>query len=146
MSELAVVTELLDVSSGEILPATIENAATVLLAAREMKQKVDTVIRGATAYLASESAHHGIKTFDLPAGKVTLTGGMTVEYDAADLMEALRVADCPEERINEACVAEVSYKVNRSVLRQLAAANPDYKAAIELGERHIDKPWRASVR
>jgi hypothetical protein len=145
-ADIAVVTELLDVSSGEILPATVENAATVLRAAREVKQQVDGVIRTTTEYLASESAHHGTKTFDLSAGKLTLTGGASVDYDAVDLMEALRVAGCPDERINEAVVAEVSYKVNRSVLRQLAAANPDYKAAIELAERHVDKPWRASVR
>lgn len=145
-TDLTVVAELLDVSSGEVLPATVENAATVLREARVMKQKVDGVIRSATEYLASESAHHGTKTFHVPAGTITLNGGMTVDYDAHDLVEALRVAGCPEERINEAVTAEVSYKVNRSVLRQLAAANTDYKAAIELAERHIDKPWRASVR
>lgn len=145
-TELVVVTELLDVESGEILPATVDNAAAVLQSARVMKQKIDTVIRSATAYLAGEAAHHGTKTFNVAAGTVSLSGGTSLEYDAADLMEALRVAGCPEDRIDAAVVAEISYKVNRSVLRQLAAANQDYKAAIELAERVVAKPIRASVR
>jgi hypothetical protein len=36
--------------------------------------------------------------------------------------------------------------VNRAVLRQLAAANPDYRAAIELAEHEIEKPYRATVK
>jgi hypothetical protein len=143
---LSVITELLDVESGEVLPASVENAAVVLASARVIKQKIDTVIRSATDYLASESTHQGIKTFNVGSGTVSLSGGASIEYDAADLMEALRVAGCPEDRIEAAVVAEITYKVNRSVLRQLAGANPDYKAAIDLAERTIEKPWRVSVR
>lgn len=146
MSELSVITELLDVETGEVLPATIDNAATVLHAARVMKQKIDGVIRAATDYLAAESAHRGTKTFHSGKTTVSLTGGITIEYDAIDLMEALMLAGCPSDRINEAVTEEITYKVNRSVLRQLAAANPDYKAAIELAEREIEKQWRASVK
>ena len=137
---------LLDVTTGEVLEATVPNAATVLHAARLMKQRVNDIIAETTAWLASEAAHQGTKT--LRAGKttVTLTGGSSVEYDAHDLMEALREAGCPEERIGEAVVAEVSYKINRSVLRQLAGANQDYRAAIELAEREVERPYRASVK
>lgn len=145
-TELATITELLDVQTGEVLPATATNAAIVLLAAREMKIKINDVIAGATAYLVAESVHYGTKTFNLGPGTVVLSGGPTVEYDAVDLMEALRMAGCPEDRIEAAVIAEISYKVNRSVLRQLAAANENYKAAIELAERTIEKPMRASVR
>ncbi len=40
----------------------------------------------------------------------------------------------------------ISYKVDRAVLRQLAAANPDYKAAIELAQVEVEESYRASVK
>ncbi len=146
MSEMAVVTELLDVDTGELLPATVENAAKVLQAAREMKNRIQTVVDSATAYLTAEAALQGTKTFHYPHGTITLSGGESVEYDAEDLVEALQVAGCPADRIAEAVTALVTYKVNRSVLRQLAGANTDYRAAIELAERRVEKPYRASVK
>lgn len=138
-------TGLLDVQSGELLPATVENAARVLNSCRDMKERINRIVDETTGYLAHEVATQGTKTLHHHGETVTLTGGETVDYDAHDLMEALRVAGCPENRIEEAVVAEVTYKVNRSVVRQLAAANPDYKAAIELATRTIVKPWRAKV-
>jgi hypothetical protein len=145
---LAVPENLLDVVTGEVLPATPANAARVLQVAREMKGKIDVVIKAATAYLAEESRVRGTKTFQLAEGKVTLSGGTTIEYDPELLVELLREAGCPEERIT-AAVAEivtVSYKVDRAVLRQLGAANPDYGAAIALSQRTIEKPYNASVK
>ena len=142
----AVVTELLDVQTGEVLPATVGNAARVIQAARDMKTRIQEVIEAATAYLVAESQHAGTKTLHAGAQTVTLTGGSLVEYDATDLMGLLRDAGCPEARIDEAVVATVEYKVDRSVLRQLAAANPDYAAAIDLAGRVVQKPMRASVK
>lgn len=146
MSELATVSQLLDVETGEVLPANVENAATVLQAARNMKGRIQDVIAEATAFLVGEAAHRGTKTFNGAYGTVSLTGGTSVEYDAVDLMEALRIAGCPEDRIADAVTTEISYKVNRAVLRQLVAANPDYRAAVELAERSVEKPYRASIR
>ncbi len=146
MSDLAVVTELLDLDTGELLPATVENAATVLTAAREMKQRIQAVVDAATAYLTTEAALQGTKTFHYGTGTVTLTGGESVDYDAETLMGLLQVAGCPAERIADAVTTEVTYKVNRSVLKQLAGANPDYRAAIELAERPVVRPYRASVK
>jgi hypothetical protein len=149
MSEQIAVQEftgLLDIQTGELLPATVDNAARVLNSCRDMKERINRVIDETTAYLAQEAATAGTKTLRSGAETVTLTGGESVEYDAADLMEALAVAGCPDARIAEAVVAEITYKINRSVLRQLAAANPDYKAAIELAARTVTKPWRASVK
>lgn len=138
--------ELLDVATGQLLPATVENAAIVLEAARAMKDRIQMVIRDAEAYLAEASREQGTKTFHVPGFKIELSGGESVSYDPEALAEALRVAGCPEERIAEVVVATVSYKVNRSVLRQLAGANPDYKAAAELAEVREEKPLRASVK
>jgi hypothetical protein len=145
-TEIAQTDNLLDVTTGEVLPATVPNAATVLHAARLMKDRVNDIIAETTAWLVREAAHQGTKT--LRAGKTTVTvsGGSSTEYDPHDLMEALREAGCPEDRIEQAVVPEVSFKINRSVLRQLAGANPDYRAAIELAEREVERPYRASVK
>lgn len=139
-------TGLLDVQTGELLAPTVSNAARVLQAARAMKQHVNHIVEEATAYLVSVSEHEGTKTLHDGGETVTLSGGTTVEHDAHDLMEALREAGCPEDRINQAVKTEITYKVDRAVLRQLAAANVDYKAAIELAERTVEKPYRASVK
>ena len=145
-TDLAVPAELLDVDSGQLLPATVENAAAVLNAARAMKQRIQGVVDAATAYLTAEAAVLGTKTFHYPGGTVALTGGESLEYDHEELMGLLHDAGLPLERVAEAVVTEVTYKVNRSVLRQLAGANPDYRAAIELAERRVEKPYRASVK
>jgi hypothetical protein len=148
MSELATQdhTGLLNVETGELLPATIDNAVAALIAARNMKERVNEIVSETTAFLVSESTRLGTKT--LPAGSTTvsLSGGVSDEYDAHDLMQLLRESGCPEDRIEQAVTTEISYKVNRAVLRQLAAANPDYKAAIELARREVERPYRASVR
>lgn len=141
-----VVTGLLNVQTGELLPATVANAARVLGAARTMKQNVNDVVAETTAFLVAEAEREGTKTLHDGSETITITGGQATDYDAADLMEALRAAGCPEHRIGQAVVAEITYKVDRAVLRQLAAANPTYKAAIATAERVIEKPYRASVK
>lgn len=146
MTELVQITELLDVSSGEVLPATVENAGRVITAARDMKSRIGEVIAQATAYLSDEAARQGTKTLHDGGATITLSGGLTDDYDPQDLMAGLREAGCPEERIDEAVVATVSYKVNKSVLRQLAGANLAYRAAIEEARFQYDKPMRASVK
>lgn len=138
--------ELVNVRTGERLPATVENAAAVIEAARAMKDRVQSVIADATDYLRGESVRLGVKTLRAGGYEIALSGGASTEIDPVALREALSAADCPEERIDAAIVAEVTYKVNRSVLRQLAGANPDYAAAIELATRAVEKPYRASVK
>lgn len=138
--------ELVNVLTGERLPASAENAALVIDAAREMKGRLQDVIRDAEDFLADESRRQGTKTFHVPGFTVSLSGGDSVSYDPEKLAEALRAADCPEERIDAVVVQTISYSVNRSVLRQLVQANPDYKAAAELAEIRETKPLRASVK
>ena len=139
-------TSLLNISTGEILPATVDNARIVLEVAREIEANIRQVKAAATAFLVEESRRQGTKTLRTADGVVELSGGPSVEYDPVDLMEALREAGCPEERISAAVEETISYKVNRSVLRQLVAANQDYKAAAELAERPVEKRWSASVK
>lgn len=139
-------TGFLDVRTGELLSPTVDNAAKVLHSARAMKAQVNEIVQEATQWLAQESARRGIKTLHGEHETVTLTGGTGVDYDPIELMNGLREVGCPENRISQAVIQEVSYKVDRSVLRQLAAANPDYKVAIDLAELEVDRPVRATVK
>ena len=145
--ELAAPTgNLLHVRTGELLEPTTQNAIRALLAAREMKQHINDVVYDATQWLVEESARLGTKT--LPGGHevVTLTGGSSVDYDPAELRDALTVVGCPASRIDDAVKVEVTYKVDRRVLRQLAAANPEYKRAIEDAEIVVERPYCATVK
>lgn len=147
-AELALILpdELVNVETGERLPATVDNAAIVLAAAREMKRRLGAVIAETTAFLVSQSEVRGSKTFHSTEGTLTLSGGPSSEYDPTDLMEGLREAGCPEDRIEQAVVPEISYRVNRSVLRQLAGANLRYADVIDSAERTVEKPYRVSVK
>jgi hypothetical protein len=136
---------LLNIETGELLPATVDNAAIVIQACRDMRAGLNDIVNQATAWLVSEAERRGTKTLHTDETTITLTGGLGQEYDAQDLMMLLREAGCPEDRIEAAVVEHVEYRVNRSVLKQLAV-NQEYKAAIGLAAREIEKPWRASVK
>ena len=135
-----------DVVTGEVLPATPENAHRVLMAVKEMEVKLRTVKSAVTAYVLEESQRVGTKTFNVRGGKVELTGGPTSEIDPVALGQLLREAGCPEDRIDEVIVATITYKVNRSVLRQLTSANGDYAAAADLATQPVEKDYRASAK
>lgn len=137
---------LVNLETGELLPATVANAAACIEAAREMKRRIDAVVYDATAFLHGESQRQGTKTLHMDGRTVTLTGGASVDYDTAELMLRLAAAGCPDERIAEAVPMEITYKANRAVLRQLAAANPEYAEAIRGSEIQVEKPYRASVK
>lgn len=145
-TDVAQYTGLMDVRTGELLEPTIGNAARCFHAARAMKAQVNEIIIELTNYVVAVSERQGTKTLHADGETVTVSGGITVEYDPLDLRDALEAAECPADRIDAAIKTEVTYKVDRAVLRQLAAANPDYRAAIELAEREVEKPYRASVK
>lgn len=137
---------LLNIQTGELLEPTIDNAAAALQACRTMKEHVNDIVAETTAYLAAEAETRGTKTLHGEHATLVLQGGVSDEYDPHDLMDLLRSAGCPEDRIEQAVVAEITYKVNRSVLKQLAGANQDYRAAIDLAKREVERPFRASVK
>lgn len=139
--------ELVDVRTGEALAPTVENAAIVLDAAREAKRRLDSIIEAATAVALEASRARGVKTFHVEDGiDLVVSGGPTVDYDPLTLAQLLREAGCPEDRIDAVVKAEVTYKVDRSVLRQLVGANEDYRAAADLAKRPVEKRWRAETK
>jgi hypothetical protein len=143
---VAAADELLEPTTGELLPATPENAARIRQRCAEAIRSLREYQAACDAVLVEESRRLGTKTVHLDGATVTVTGGPGVEYDVTELRAGLSAADCPEGRIDAAIVAEVSYRVNRSVLRQLAAANREYAEAIDRAKVTVEKPYRASVK
>jgi hypothetical protein len=146
--ELQPIERLPDPVTGEEHPATPHWAATIRLLTAEVVARMRRLQALCDEVLGEEARRLGTKTLHLDGHKVVLTGGSSVEYDPVELVENLRTVDCPEERL-DALIKEtvtVTRTVNRSVLRQLAAANEDYKMAIELASVEVEKPWKASVQ
>ncbi len=146
MTDLQQYTGLLDVRTGELLEPTLPNIARVIESARAMKANVNEIVAEATRAAVEISELRGTKTLHGDGETITVSGGAGMDYDPSDLIDALLEAGCPQDRIDAAVVAQVTYKVDRSVLRQLAGANENYAAAIELAEREVERPYRVSVK
>ena len=144
-AELVAPATLVDVSTGELLEATPDNAHRVLQAARDLEQRIREVKAAVTDWVLAESQRQGTKTLHSAGGDLVLSGGPAVDYDPSDLAQLLRDAGCPEDRVDAVVVPEITYKVNRSVLRQLVAANADYGAAADSARREVVKPYRVSA-
>lgn len=137
---------LVDVATGESLAPTVENAARVLDAVSRARDRLSLIHAEAVDVVRAVSREQGKKTFHVGDLDVVLSGGPSIEYDPLALREALAAAECPEERIDAVVKEEITYKVDRAVLKQLTGANEDYKAAAELAERPVEKKWSASTK
>jgi hypothetical protein len=113
---------------------------------REVKRQLDELRSLLEGVLRLEALRQGTKTLHLGPLDAVISGGERSEYDAELLSERLRDAGLPEDRLAEAVVQTVSYKVDQRVLRQLAAANPAYKTAVDKSRTVVDTPWRVSVK
>lgn len=138
--------DLVDVETGEQLAPTIENAARILDAVSRMRDRLSAVREAATDVVREVARIQGVKTFHVGDLDVVLSGGPGIDYDPETLASCLRDAGCPDERIDAVVKAEITYKIDRSVLKQLTGANEDYKAAAELAERPVEKRWSASTK
>lgn len=124
------------------------DVAEALRDVRAVKVQINEFVSFLSGVLRLESMRQGTGTLHLGSLDVVVSSDETTVYDLELLTELLRDAGLPEERIGEAVVetVSVSYKENRSVLRQLAGANPDYAAAIELAQRKVQKPISVTVK
>lgn len=148
MSELVVQmpTELLNPATGEVLPATPENAAVVLARVRDMRYRLLDAVKACEAVLIEESRRQGTKTLTISGLTASISGGSTVTWDVELLEKGLRAVGCPEERIADLVTETIEYKVNNTVARQLAAANPIYAEAIEAAKTRAESPVRVYVK
>lgn len=146
MSELAPRSELLDVVTGELLPATPENAHAILARIAAQEQTLRTAKSALTEYVIEESTRQGTKTFNTPDGKLVLEGGPETVVEGHELAQLLLAAGMPEENVSAIVTEEITYKVNRAKLKQATSANPDYQAAADLVTTTVEKPWRARAK
>lgn len=144
-TEIALPENLIDVRTGEMLPATPENAAELLRAARDMRYRILDLVKDCEAVLREESRRQGTKTLHLPGGTVTISGGAELDWDLDELAKLLAVG-LPDSRYGELVVQTVSQKVDARVAKQLEAANPVYAEIIGRARSQIEKPWRVSVK
>lgn len=124
-------------------PAEVAQA---LADVRDLKKRLDELRALLEGVLRLEAQRVGTKTLHLEGMDAVVSGGPRAEYDAELLMSRLRAAGLPEPRVAQAVVATVTYRPNAAVLRQLAAANDDYRRAIDASRTTIEAPYRVSLK
>lgn len=144
-TDLALPEQLVDVRTGELLPATPDNAVSLLAAAREMRGRILSLVKDCEAVLLEEAKRQGTKTLHLDGGTATVSGGPKPEYDITILRELLDLG-LPGERWDDLHVATISYKVDGRVVKQLEGANAEYAAVIARSRSYVDEPLRVSVK
>jgi hypothetical protein len=120
--------------------------ARALQSVRDFKHRLDELRELFTGLLRLESQRQGTKTLHLEGSDAVVGGGPRPDYDAELLMSRLRAAGLPEARLAQAVVATVTYKPNALVLKQLAAANDDYRRAIDASRTTVEAPWYVTVK
>ena len=133
--------------TGQLLDLTSPlEVAGALRDLRDVKRQLDELRSFLEGVLRLEAQRQGTKTLHLGALDAVISGGTRADFDVELLASLLQEAGLPEERLRAAIVETVSYKVNQLVLKQLAGANPDYAAAIELAKTTVETPWRVTVK
>jgi hypothetical protein len=113
---------------------------------RDLEQRLRAFRHLLSDVLRLESLRRGTKTLHLDGGwTAVVSGGSRPEYDTELLAERLQAAGLPNDRLDDLIQTVVTYKVNAQVARQLAAANPAYKAALQEARTEAPAAWRVSV-
>lgn len=145
--ELEPAPAILNPISGELVVLSdLGGVAVALQQIREAKRKLDGYVAAFSDAAIEESRHLGKRTMTVGRLQVVVSGDTELEWDIGRLQQGLAEAGCPEERINELVKAEVTYSVDGTVSRQLSAANPAYKTAIEAAKSRVPIRQYVSVK
>ncbi len=134
---------LLDVRTGEQLPATPSSAAALLAGLREMQDRARLWIRACEDVLVEESRRQGSKTLRIDGSTFEVYEQKEVQWDTAKLRELLP-AGLPEGRFQELVTVTVEEKVSANEAKKIAAVNPEYARII--GQARRDGPTISRVR
>jgi hypothetical protein len=132
--------------TGELL--SLDDAAgclRVLTEIRDLETKLREAKAELTTALSAEFSRQGTKTLEIGGVKAELRGGTEVVWDIEVLGE-LRNLGLPEERMDALVTAEVTYRVNANVAKQLASVNPLYASVIERAKSTIPKASYVSIK
>ncbi len=145
-TEIALPDELLNPISGELVrTADAAAVAATLVDLKDLKNRVQAAIGAFSEAVIQESRRQGTKTLAVGGMTLKVSADSEVVWDVDFLMEGLRDAGLPEERINELVTMVVSYSVNGSVARQLAGASEKYAEVIEASKSRRQKTQYVSV-
>lgn len=134
-----------DLKSGEVVDLLEhpERIPEILEQLRERRRLLNEWTAAVTETVAEIARRSGTKTLNLGGRKVSLGGDTELSWDVTELRKLLDLG-LPQARYDELVTEEVSYKVNASVAKQIAAANPDYAAVVERARTVLAK--RGSVK
>jgi hypothetical protein len=138
--------ELIVPTTGELL--SLDDAAgclRVLTEIRDLEAKLREAKAELTTALAAEFSRQGTKTLEMNGVKAELRGGSEVVWDI-EVLEELRDLGLPEERMDALITTEVTYRVNASEAKRIAAANVAYSEVVERARRVIPKPAYVAVK
>lgn len=138
--------QLVNYATGEVLPATPANAAAVLAALRAYRDRILDAVKDCEAIIRDESRRVGAKTLHFGALTASVGPDTDVTWDVQALRDGLHAVGCPQERLDDLIRVTVEEKVNQTVARQLAAANDDYRAAVEAAKQRQPVVPRVTTR
>lgn len=111
---------------------------------RTLEQQLKSLKAELTLALEQEFSRQGRKTIEVNGTKAELRGGSGIAWDI-EVLDELRTLGLPEERMDELMQAEITYKVNANVAKQIAAANADYADVIERAKQRVPRPTYVSL-
>lgn len=111
---------------------------------RTLEQQLKNLKAELTRALEEEFSRQGRKTIEVNGTKAELRGGSGVVWDV-EVLNELRDLGLPEERMDELITAEITYRVNANVAKQIAAANADYADVIERAKQRVPRPTYVSL-
>lgn len=133
-------------TSGEVLdPEDAAGCLRVLTEIRELESRLREAKAALTDALSMEFARQGTKTLEFGGIKATLGANNEVVWDI-EILSELRALGLPEDRMDALVTTEVTFKVNASVAKQLASANPRYAEVIERAKSRVPKTPYVSVK
>lgn len=138
--------ELVVPTTGEILsrddPA---GCARVYAEIKELETKL-RALRGALAdVLLEDSAKKGTKTLHYEGGFTAKVSTPDDVHWDHDVLEELLQAGLPPDRYEALVKAEVTFKIDRSVVRALSGANPVYAEILERAQTRFPKTPSVTV-
>jgi hypothetical protein len=137
--------ELLNPVSGELVPvADLPAVAKALREIRELRDQLNGAVAAFSEAVIAASRAQGTRTLHAGGVELKVSADSAVEWDIT-MLARLPELGLPEERYNELVTEIVSYKVNNSVARQLAGANPSYKQVIEAAKGRIPTKQYVSI-
>lgn len=125
--------------SGELVRLTHpDECVRALSSIRDLERRLREAKQELTFVLEQEFRRTGTKTLTFGATKAELRGGKETVWDI-EILQQLPELGLPQERYQDLVTEEISYKVNASVAKQLAAANEQYAEVIEAAQTVIEK-------